>query len=495
MTDAPGPGRASLVAAVLALAAVVLTNASPLLPGLHSDGIHYLESARALGRLDAPTLPIGSWERADSASLLAHYPPGFPMTMAPLTAAGVSPPLAAVVVMALSAAVTLALAATLAGIAGGGAAGAWIALVLVGASPGWLRLHTAVWSEPLYLALLALTLLVMVRSPDRGGVHGVLGLACTAVRYVGLSVVAAAVLLAWSRGGAPVQRLKRSVRAAGPALLFLIGWQAIVGADGEAVRSLALYPGLGRWLAALPGSALASAAPAGGAWAGGVVILGAVTLVARSGLWRADGTGDGEAAAWRRLVGLATAVSLLHLGVMVAARGLADPRIPTDARMLAPVLLLGGIACAAALGHAARSQRARATAVAVVVSGWAVVSGAGIVRGVRSVQAEGQFYTSTFWFRSTLIGWAREHASTGPLPYSTEPELLYLHTGRPARRLPRAGADLEAFREAWRSRPGPVVLVNPPHPGDLPAAAILDGLELEPVLAAPEGVVWWRPPG
>jgi hypothetical protein len=220
-------------------------------------------------------------------------------------------------------------------------------------------------------------------------------------------------------------------------------------------------------------------------WIASALAVALAVWIARSPAWRAP---DARGFGW-----FALAVSVFHVVVVTLSSWLVDPAIPLDARMLIVPIVLATIALAVVLGE--RFGRAGPPAfadvtVAVACAAWMAAGGTQIVRGVRGIRGYGQYYTAALWDHSTVMTWATEEAAQGgPLPYSNEPELVYLRTGRPAFRMPRRGEPEGDFERVFKGRPGPIILVNPIRPTDLSARELPGELGLRVALRAPEGTV------
>jgi hypothetical protein len=158
----------SIVPAVLlgiAAFALVLTVTDPPGPGLDPDALSYMGAARSLVEHGTYRIPTAPWTSADSTSTLAHFPPGYSTALALPVALGMAAPQAARLVEALAASVTVTTLVFVAGAATTALAGALLGVALL-ATPAMATVHLSVLSEPLFLALLALTLAAMAYAPD-----------------------------------------------------------------------------------------------------------------------------------------------------------------------------------------------------------------------------------------------------------------------------------------------------------------------------------------
>src|SRR2546427_12052910 len=94
-------------------------------------------------------------------------------------------------------------------------------------------------SEPLFLAVLALTLRQMVAVPERAWRYGMLAGIGALVRYAGVALIAAAGLWAFAQPGDRRARLRRAPAAGLPRLALqapLGGRTVLVGGDPRHTR-------------------------------------------------------------------------------------------------------------------------------------------------------------------------------------------------------------------------------------------------------------------
>lgn len=473
-----------MLSALLGATAVVVSNPPPRLPAVFSDGIEYLSAAGSLREGGGVKVPVAAWHAPGDTSRLAHYPPGFPAAIAAAAIlSGRSPRRGAVVVTALATGATLALVVLLLGQSSGGL-GAALGVALLATNREWFQWRLAVWSEPLHTAVVLLLLREIVRRPRAHLAHGAVAAAGILVRYVGVAGTVLAAFWALRRGGSPRQRLARASRAVAPSLLVLGVWQGFVAAAGGSIRTLGWRPGVAVQLADLPRAVAAWSAPPSlrslapaGAWA-----VAATSVFALAMLWlvRTDpppgddrapgGGGPGPGAGpgpSRRLWECILVYAVAHTGAVVASRAVLDVLVPFDTRLLLPVLVLGTLAVAAAVGRLGRhAPRGWAWGAAAVLTLWVGISGRALVPWVRGMAEVGQFYTHAMWDDDGNLGRLAGPALPGTV-YSNEPHMVVFRSDRPARRLPREGEDLAAFAAAFRARPGPVIVVRPLKADDL----------------------------
>jgi len=522
-------GWAAVVAAVIASVAVWTMNRSHRLPGTHSDGVEYVTAAEAMAARGRPEIPVTHWSDPDSTTVLSHYPPGFPALLAIPLALGASPPTAVTAVLAVGAGLAVAMTVLLAAGIGGLHAGV-VAGALVMATPAFAILHLAVWSEAAYLGIALLGLWTIIRHPDRPGVHGALMAVGLGIRYVGIAGVATAVVFAWVRGRALVDRIRAALWAGAPGLVGLVAWRWWVRSGGEVIRSPDVYAGAGtqlrdvvlllvQWLAPIHLTRLVS--PAVVLF---VVFMGAVAVMV--GAWpretdipagtegRAAAAGDGSTAAgqgrgtttpegslhgrWTLPPGRARRVFLVfavaYAGVVLLSRAFLDPLIPFDPRLFLPLLLLATVTFGVTLaGRSRRIGAPWAVALHGLVAIWAVAGLLDIRETVQVSAEEGRFYTHRAWESDPAA--VAAYTSRAPHVYSNEAAMVVHYGRRPAKTLPRSYEDLNAFARAWRDRPGPILFKLPRNPVDPPMDRFLELLPVREARRTEHAVLLLPVPG
>jgi hypothetical protein len=394
---------------------------------------------------------------------MAHFPPGESLAIAGvMRLTGVQPVVAALWILALSAGLTLALAFLVSHSVAGWAAGI-LSVILLAAMPPFLRVHTAIWSEPLYLPFLLLTLWLMMARRSRPLAGGMIALASASVRYLGLANAVALGVWALLRGW----KWKKGALAVLPVAVGFTGWWLWTKTQGSAVRTVGEFQvGLGDTLAQLRPSLEFWLAP------GYPLPVSAVLLV---GVLAAFLLGP------RRLGQPVGVLMGAHLGVIVLSRLVLDQRIPFDVRILLPILVLAVLQVGATLGRRPKW--------ALLALPWILLVGREDVRGIRSLYRTGQFYSSTEWLTSDLVSWAKNESHPYRI-YSNEPGLIVLLAGRPAKLLPLKTQDLDAFLAAWTDRPGAIVLAAPLRPDEWPPEVYPERLPLRVVIADQRSVVF-----
>lgn len=499
-----GPMRQLLVrlapAALLGIVAfaLVLAVTDPPGPGLDPDALSYMGAARSLVTHGTYRIPTAPWTSADSTSPLAHFPPGYSTALAIPVALGMAPPQAARLVDALAAAVTVITLVLVVGAATTTLAGALLGVALI-VTPAMTTVHLSVLSEPLFLALLALTLAAMVDAPEhplRGGVAAALG---AMVRYAGVSLVGAVALWSFVQRAPWRERVRRALIAVLPAALLEVGWvvRTRIASGGEhAIRRFALYGDLGPtlreggatlrdWL--VPETDAEWPVPHREAIALAVAVLLVLLIVLGARAARADVRGR----AWRLLRACALLVAC-YAAMILLSRLIADPAIPLDERILAPFLLLVTAAAATAIAcwwRAARSLLPRA-ALGAALLGWCVASASVALDNGRFALGYGSDFAGEQWRHSPLLDWARTSGASHPL-YTNWPAAVYFHLHRPSHSLPKTdeAGELTDFVDTLRQLDGRALVFDAPNADDIVAKALTEQPGLRVVARLSDGVV------
>jgi hypothetical protein len=467
---------------------LVLTITDPPSPGLDPDALAYVGSAESFALHGEFRTPTAHWDSRDSTSALSHFPPGFATVMALPVRAGMDPLQSARLVMAVAAFVTVTTLAFLVAEATAPLAGILLATALF-ATSAMHEIHVSVLSEPLFLALLALTLAAMVRRERQPWLAGVWAALAAMTRYAGISAIGAVVLWSIARRGTLGERLRRGAWATLPAIVLEGLWfvRTKLVATAEPIRKLALYGNLGAslaegaktlasWLVPDADGALdpADAMPHRGMIAG--VVAGLLVLIVLTGAVRArrqrrampsggSTVDSSDPTAALRLLAAATLLVVCYLALLIVSRVIADPGIPFDERILAPVIVLGATIAATGIALWWRSTRAELPKIVVcgALLGWWFGAASATWIDARYVMAWGSDFAGDQWHRSELLQWARGHGQGHPL-YTNWPVVPYFYLGRPARDVPRLNESrlLAAFADSVRTHDGLVLAFDVP---------------------------------
>jgi len=480
------PVRIRLVAALLGAVAAVLSFlvTAPPGPGLDPDAMQYLGAAESLVHQGALRIPESSWDDADSTSTLQHFPPGYSLVLAPLVAAGIPAVQAGRLEQAVAAGGTLALAFLLVSAAGSSAAGLLAAAMLL-VTPAMASDHVRILSEPLFLALLIATLILMVRLPERPLACGVLAAAAGLVRYAGFSLTGAAVLMALWRGGPERRgRLRAAALVAAPGVLAQAVWSLRTRLEGGSVRSITVNGDVGAalregWHTLLYWLAPGVPSPAR------LIVAAAVAVLACGLLVRAA----------RRdpvyLGGLGIAGGCFAALVFVS-RLIADPGIPFDERMLSPLMVLASLAVAASVPLVfPRLSSAARTGTALLLAAWIVASGVVTRRFVHEARDGGWGYAMESWRSSRLVGWLRAEGPRFAL-FTNNAAGIFFFTHRPSRGLPDSydPEEVADFGDALRSRRGVIVAFTDGYDAEVSPDSVARLLRLRTLVHTASGTVF-----
>lgn len=488
-----------LGAAAIAAALVFASTRSPG-PGLDPDAMAYVGAATSLVHEGRMRVPTAEWDRPDSTSALSLWPPGFPAAIALPVYFGASPVQSARWINVVAAAVSAGAIVVLVSGSTGTPAGI-IAAAVVFATQAVFDTHISVLSEPLFIALMLLLLLVMVRARDQLLLMGVLATAVVMVRYAGVAAPAAAI--SWTLLDARRDFRTRTRRALAVALLPVITvaiWftRTAVAPDRHATPDLGLYGGWGAALGQARDTFAAWLAPLlpDGILQGIVALLVAIALVAFMITAARDTVGN----RWRRVRGggvstLLGATSLLgvwYVAVVVASRAFVGGTIPLDWRILAPLIVLVEIAAVAAIGYWWRAYHFPLHAtIAVIALIWFAGAATVTVNDAVYASTEGSDFAGRKWRQSPLIAWVRAHAAGRPV-YSNWPPALYFHANRVARELPDSTDpnDVAGFAAQIRANHGYVAGFNEPSPDVMAPASLARDIGLREVVRTADGSVW-----
>jgi len=467
--------------------ALVLEITDPPGPGLDPDALSYVGAAESFALHGQFRTPTSHWQSADSMAALSHFPPGFSTAMAIPVRLGMDPVQSSRLVAATSAFVMVATLAFLVGEATAPLAGILLATALFAMSAMHV-VHLSVLSEPLFLAFLALTLAAMVNHDERPWLAGLWAALAAMTRYAGISAVGAVALWSVAREGTIAERVRRGVFALLPAIVLQGVWfvRTKLVASASSIREVALYGNLGptfrqgartlaTWLVPDTDGRLdpADAMPHRGVIAVAaaalllvVVLTGALRALRQYRAERAAGhVAAGESNTAPALCLLAASALLIgcYLALLIVSRLVADPGIPFDERILAPVIVLGTTIAATGIALWWRSTRAELPKIALcgALLGWWFGSASFMWVDASYVMDWGSDFAGDQWHRSEVLAWARANAS-GHALYSNWPVVAYFYLGRPARDIPRLDETelLREFADSVRARDGLVLAFN-----------------------------------
>jgi hypothetical protein len=391
-------------------------------------------------------------------------------------------------------------------------------------TPAIAMVHESILSEPLFLALLALQVALMARVPRHPFLAGVVAAAASLVRYAGVAAVVAAALWWLALPGSVRRRARDAVLAALPGVVAQALWviRTTHVSGGGSIRQISVYGQLGPTIREGASTVASWLAPMlDGAWriaAAALVFVAATMLVTlavrRLRAWAvipakpapdsdrgagihgpAGGSSyDAESRTARLLAALAL-LATMYVGLIVASRLFADPGIPLDQRLLAPLILLVETAVIVALAVEWRAWRGarvwlRALA-AVVLLAWWGASLSSTVDDARYALDTGSDYADASWRGSPLIAWVRAHADSHPL-VTNFPTALYFHADRMSRVPPEQtdARTLQSFADTLARRHALLVIFDRTSEFVPSTDSLVRKLPLTLVARESDGSVW-----
>ncbi|MFL5612735.1 MAG: hypothetical protein ACJ796_03655 [Gemmatimonadaceae bacterium] len=490
----------AFVAGLVAMVATFVIT-SPPGPGLDPDAASYLGAAEALAHGSGYRVPVSDWTSADSTSALTHFPPGYPTAMALPILLGAAPRQAARIVDGVAAFIEFAVVTWVVASVTGAITGLCLAAALLVMHPIAV-IHLSVLSEPLYLACSLCALAAMVRLAESSSERhlaaalaaGIASASAMLVRYIGLSVCAAVALWIVIQHVPLVLKRRWSIAVSVPWIFLVGGWVAYVHLTSgvRSIRSMGAYGGFSETLAEGLSTVEAWLVPlsadqelTGRAW---LALVFLVVLVALGilGARRARGSTAATAIAASGILAISYAV------VLVVSRWLADPGIPFDERLLAPLFVFGAIILAIALHAWWRTARVPIRTVfgALLVTWFAASYHASSDEIDYAMEFGGDFGQEQ-WRTSPLLAWTRTNAS-GKILYSNWPPAIFFYLHRPAHELPNEADDavLRAFADTIAARNAIVLLFDHPSPDQIDSTAILRLPSLRRIATVPDGSVF-----
>lgn len=494
--------RVPLAVAFGALACwLALAVTQPVGPGLDPDAVSYLAAARSLARSGTLTVPETGWDTPDSTTALTHFPPGYSAVLAVPAALGMSSIDAARLVQALAALVTVMLCVWLVSDAAGWWAGAAAGVTLL-VTPALASVQESVLSEPLFLTLTALVLVLLTRPGVRPLAVGCAAAGAALVRYAGVSLVGGAALWWLLRPGTRRERVRGALLALLPGALALGAWvvRSATVRQAAPIRDFSIYGQL--WPTVREGADTVATwlAPSlDDPWrvAVAVVVLALAVLVLTTA---ARGAAPSAKAQRRlpapdRLRTLLAAVAVLgasYLTLVLLARVVADPGIPLDDRILSPLLMMVELAVVAAVGARWRAWTLpRRAAAALLLALWWAGSLSVALDDAQYAVDTGNDYADVSWSGSPLAAWVRRNAA-GRALFTNFPTALYFHADRLSKEVPQSAAPdtALAFARLLRERDALVVVFDRTSRFVPSPDSLLARLRLRTVAQVADGTVY-----
>ncbi|MFI5236015.1 MAG: hypothetical protein ACHQXA_09910, partial [Gemmatimonadales bacterium] len=421
-----------------------------------------------------------------STAALTDYAPGFPIVLAAPIALGAPPVPAARYVQALAAGLTTAIAtALLLALIGPGAA--YLGALLLIAMPAMTSIHLWVLSEPLFLALLVLTLRAMIQRPARAWEHGLWAAGANLVRFAGVFLIGVVTLWAAAQPGSTRQRVKRAAFAALPGIL-LQGWWHFEGIAPGGGVSAATFAGLG--------SALREGAATVQEWLvpgvpDGILRIAIAVIVIVLLKWTAWKALRAKDAPREFFLGLGL-FAICYLGMLLFARLHVVSDVPFDDRILGPLFVVLTIGVAAIIGFRwPRWPRWLQAGTGVAIALWAAAALTVDVGQARIARAYGLGYESAEWQRSPVAQWLRTDGAARTI-YSTDPAGIWFVVHRPSRLLPSTlDADtLRVFAARFAAHPSALIGFDSPFVTQVPPDSLAARLGFREAARFEHGAVW-----
>jgi dolichyl-phosphate-mannose-protein mannosyltransferase len=482
--------RISRLSASIALGALAFGGALAITsgagPGLDPDSMSYMQAATTLAHGRGLRDVQRDWASADSTMPLAHWPPGYSTAIAGIERLGVDARQGARLIDAIAAFVTIAAIVWLTGSVAGTGAGV-IAGLLVMVTPAVVQVHESILSEPLFIALLVLTLAAMARVPARPLVSGTLAGLASMVRYAGISLVGGVVLWQLARAGSLRERVIRAATAALPAIV-LQGWwvlRTVHRAGPSAIRQISLYGEIASTLREGWRTTSAWLSPGmGEVW--GIFVAAGVAVLIVIAVSHSRPLRSRQAPALSAVL-----LAACYLGLVLVSRLFADPGIPLDDRLMAPLLVLLEIAMVLIVAPAWRGWPAAAKLlVAALVIVWWGAALRVSVTSARYATETGNDFAEDCWRDSPLAAWVRANGGRHAL-YTNVPEALYFHAGRLSRELPdeHDPKTLAAFADTLVRRDALIIAFDATCGNVTKLDSVLARLPLREIAAGPTGQV------
>lgn len=423
-----GPLVLAALAPLLILLAVMRSG-----PGITVDGAEYLQVAKSFSAHGSLSMPYQSWDEPFQVPVhlrpdvpLSIFPPAWPTALGLSAAATRTDPLrvARVLDIVFIAAITCLVGAVVLRNTRSRLSAA-IAMLLMGL-PELLIAHAQVWSEPLLLVGMGITLLALHRRllgdiRMRWLVVAMCGIAISvSTRYAGLGIALGAVVaVIVPRTPALRHRLRAAALLATAAAVPAAAWSfrnlTAIGRPSE--RAVGWHPP--RWAEVRQGFDVMATWFVGWSNVRGLMFGLLLAVLAMCGVraWRAGRLREPT-------IGLlAGAIAVSYLLVVFVARTVLDANVPMDGRVLLPVfpLMIVGI-----LGSRPESSRPRRAifALALAVLAGFVARDASLIAQFPDGQVSG--YTSARWEASPTLDYLRRLPDTTVI-VTDAPDAIHLY--------------------------------------------------------------------
>jgi 4-amino-4-deoxy-L-arabinose transferase-like glycosyltransferase len=474
----PGSGRAAPACGAPALiAAAILFYATVVAVGVTPDSVVYLDAAAHLARGEGYTaFKIG----APDLSPVLHYPPLYPWALSLGFGLGLAPLEAARFLNAALFAASTLLVGLLIFRAAGSVKSAFLGAFLAATSIPLIEIHSAAWSEPLFLFLalagLSLAASALEKNAWSALVAGALALGgAWLTRYIGGILVAAAVLGLILIGRKPLRRrlaaaactavlaslpmglwLLRNLNAAGKSIDRPLEFAPL---SLEHLRSLVLIAG--SWL--FPGTDRIAFVPHQD-FAVAIAVL--LALAGFAIAWRMSGARaapPGPGAPDGGIPALFILSAGLYVAFLLFSIAFFDRRTPIDQRTLSPVfvfLLIAALAVLTRLWRRSGDRRAVRAGLAALAACALLAYGGAALPVCRYLHENGRGFAGRDWRYERIFARLRG-IDQGSWIYSNHPAAVFFLTGRQASEIPLPGIEYPPY-DPWvlrRFDPGPSLIL------------------------------------
>jgi hypothetical protein len=224
----------------------------------------------------------------------------------------------------------------------------------------------------------------------------------------------------------------RAATAALPAIVLQGLWvlRTVHRAGPSAIRQLSLYGEIASTLREGWRTASAWLVPGmGEAW--GIFVAAGVAVLIVVAIQESRPLRERQAPAMAAVL-----LAACYLGLVLASRLIADPGIPLDDRLMAPLLVLLEVAMVLVVAPAWQGwPRAARVLVAVLVTLWWGAALRMSILSARYATQTGNDFAEDCWRDSPLAAWVRANGE-GHALYTNVPEALYFHARRLSHELP-----------------------------------------------------------
>jgi hypothetical protein len=438
-------------ALLLAGAAMVLL-ATPFGVGITHDSVEYLCAAQHLPRGMGFRVP--SLTYADALAPLTSFPPLLSALLAGLGTLGLPPLEGARYLNAGAFGATLVLVATLIRRPSGARWVPVLAAFFVLTGPPVLAVFSFAWSEPVFIPLVLLGILLLWELLERGGMGRLVGAAAVfglvfLTRYVGAWAVLSAAVGLLVFGRRPLRRrftdsLLFSLIAVLPVSVWMV--RNVILVRTATNRTFAFHP-IGRvqlealahtttlWLVPETFPPVVRKAVALLAIVAGLVLI---VLYSRRRKTAISTVAESAGRSGRRFFRLTALFAGTYPVFLMLSMSLADAAIPFDNRMLSPLYpLLVVLAALLLVDVWGRSHRRSATRVCLVLLGvaWTVLTVYRTASWLGQYRSDGAGYASRRWTCSATMARLSDMSSLLRV-YTNAQDAVYIITGRLTRCLP-----------------------------------------------------------